>query len=228
MATRVESNDSRSKGAAGETVYVTLRGEILSGQISQERLTEHDLSERFGVSRTPVREALKRLAAEGLVAVEPGRGLVVRRPSTEEIIETFVVHEYVQALAARLCAERSTEIDVLRMKTLLNECDAALKAGKYARAMELTARFEEAFRETTRNRKLAQIIGFLHTSLAPTSISDSRERIRQQLKEHRAIANAIESRRPEVAEAAAREHSRRSRDHRLRMLMLGADKTATR
>lgn len=206
---------------AGEAVYATLKREILSGGggASEDRLREHDLSKRFGVSRTPVREALKRLAAEGLIGIEPGRGMVVRRPTVEDVIDTYEVHEVVQGLAARLATERSSEVDIFRLETIMNGCQSALKAGNYERAMELTGEFERALRDLSRNGKLRSVITFLHTSLAPTSISDSRVRIQQQLDEHRTIVEAIKKRDPDGAEAASREHSRHSRDHRLRILL---------
>ena len=205
-------------------MYLTLRAEILGNAVTHghERLREHELSDRFGVSRTPVREALKRLAAEGLVVLEPGRGLVIRRPTTDEIIDTYVVHEAVQGLAAKLCAERTSEVDVFRLETILNECVIALKDAEYERAMAYTGQFEKALRELTRNQKLVKVIEFLHTSLSPTSTSDSPQRMHQQLEEHRKIVEAIKKRDPAVAESVAREHSRRSRDHRLRTLVVGS------
>lgn len=205
---------------AGETVYTVLKHEITTGvHVGGVRLREQDLSERFGVSRTPVREALKRLSAEGLVGVEAGNGLVVRTYSVDEVLDTYVVHEVVQALAARLAADRASDVDVFRLETLLDEGGRALEDGEHQRASELATRFEHALRDVARNSKLSGVIQFLHSSLAPTVPSDGVSRLREQLAEHRAIVNAIKAHDPKAAEDAANSHTRRSRDHRMTTLL---------
>jgi DNA-binding GntR family transcriptional regulator len=205
---------------AGERVYVILKQEISTGvHAGGVRLREQDLSQRFGVSRTPVREALKRLTAEGLVGVGEGNGLVVRIHSVEEIIDTYVVHEVVQALAARLAAERGSEVDVFRLETLLDECERALDSGQQQRAAELTTNFEHALRDVARNSKLSAVIEFLHASLAPTGPLDGASRIREQLDEHKKIVAAIKAHDPEAAGQASNAHIKRSRDHRMTTLL---------
>lgn len=205
---------------AGDRVYAILKQEISTGlHRGGVRLREQDLSRRFGVSRTPVREALKRLTSEGLVGIGDGNGLVVRIQTVEEVIDTYVVHEAVQALSARLAAERGSEADVFRLETLLDECDRAIEAGQTERARELTTAFEHALRDVARNSKLSAVIEFLHASLAMTASNDGAPRMREQVNEHRKIVAAIKAHDPVAAARASDEHIKRSRDHRMVTLL---------
>ena len=93
-----------------DLVYLELKHKILTGEIvSQTRLMEIDLSEKMNVSRTPIREAIKRLADDGLVKVEPRRGAYVANISIKDMLDVFEVREDMEGFAAKLAAERITD-----------------------------------------------------------------------------------------------------------------------
>jgi DNA-binding GntR family transcriptional regulator len=218
LASSVPEND----GPIGETVYRLLRELIVSGELpGGTRLREQDLSERFQVSRTPVREALKRLLSEGLVASEPGRGIVVHSLSLDDVIDLYEIHEALQGRAARLAAQRLSEVDPLRLKTALEACGEALQAGDVEKAIEFDRRFESALRDAAHNEQLKRLIEQLHGSLARRATSDpvSPSRVAQRLAEHQRIVDAILSRDPDAAEVAARDHVRRAQDYRVAMIV---------
>src|SRR5882757_3463847 len=115
------------KGSMKDAIVSHLRQEIASGIIAfGEKLSEARLAQRFGVSRMPVREALKELEASGFVAIEHRRGTFVRRLSRPEILDLYEVREAVECMAARLCANRgSNEIVDLLGEVMFAMAEAA-------------------------------------------------------------------------------------------------------
>src|ERR1700744_300862 len=106
---------------ASDRAYLTLRGEILDGELRAGTvLAEVEQSQRLGVSRTPLREALGRLAAEGLVSTHSGRGVVVPEVSADNVVELFELREALEVQAARLAARRR---DVARFSALRSQFD---------------------------------------------------------------------------------------------------------
>jgi DNA-binding GntR family transcriptional regulator len=113
----------------GETVYLNLRARILSGQLSASTmLREQALAEELGVSRTPVREALRRLAEAGLVTFVPNRGASVVAWSIEEVRETYLVRAGLEGRAAGLAASRITVEELERLDALIDAMEPVLTA----------------------------------------------------------------------------------------------------
>src|SRR5262245_32539894 len=113
-----------------QRVYTHLRDEILSGALPPgSELQEVALSATLGVSRGPIREAIGRLAAEGLVTVRPRRGAVVRELSTEEFLEAYQVREALEVMAVRLAVPRLTETDVAALETYVAEMTSCADHG---------------------------------------------------------------------------------------------------
>ena len=113
----------------GETVYLTLRARILSGQLSANTmLREQALAAELGVSRTPVREALRRLDEAGLVTFVPNRGATVVSWTVEELRETYMVRAGLESRAAGLAASRITAEELDRLATLIDAMEPVLSA----------------------------------------------------------------------------------------------------
>src|ERR1700684_2114108 len=118
------------KGSMKDAIVSQLREEIASGTIALgEKLSEARLAQRFGVSRMPVREALKELEAAGFVAIEHRRGTFVRRLSRREILDLYEVREAVECMAARLCADRAANDIVARLDEVMSAMGAAAQSG---------------------------------------------------------------------------------------------------
>jgi DNA-binding GntR family transcriptional regulator len=201
-----------------DRVYVELKQAIADGRIKAgERLRETDLAKRFGVSRTPVREALKKLEAEGLVVDQPGRGLAVTEPSPHEIMDAYLVREVLEGLAARLTAERATETDRMRLAVVLRQVQAAIEAGDSPRAIALSNQFDQLLFRATRSGRLSHMIEAARASqgrLLRLSLQYP-GRLSQSAEERNEILQAIQRRDPEAAERATREHLRRARETRI-------------
>lgn len=183
---------SRSANAIADA----LENDIVAGEIAPgTRLDETVLSARFGVSRTPVREALHRLASSGFAEQRPRRGTFVRQVSLREMVEMFEVMAELEALSARLAARRLTGDQAGALDAALESCAAAASTGDtdaYYRANEV---FHQLIYGASGNRYLAEQARLLQSRLQPYRRLQLRagDRMRQSLAEHRAIVAAIRS-----------------------------------
>jgi DNA-binding GntR family transcriptional regulator len=179
-----------------------------------DRLVESDLARRFGVSRTPIREALQRLETQGLVTRD-GRSLIVASLDHGQMAELYVVRGSLEGLAANLAARHATPEEIAVMRAMCEE-DRALLGDPRALA-RANRRFHHQIHLASHNRFLVQQLGLVHRSmalLAETSLA-AEGRGPHALAEHEAIVAAIESRDPEAAEAALRSHISRAFEVRL-------------
>ena len=211
---------ARSSGVVlGEAVFRSLCESLQSGTYrAGDRLREEEVAQRLNVSRTPVREALGRLAARGFVAPAGGRGLIVRNLDISEVLELYAMREILEGAAARLAAEHASrpEIDAL-IDIELASTDAASDAAGMAR---LNRTFHETVCRAARNRYLDNASRELQDWIAllgATTFSVA-GRPATSHKEHQAIINAIAARDADKAEAVARAHIREALRCRLKLL----------
>jgi DNA-binding GntR family transcriptional regulator len=199
-------------------VYLGIKQAIVDGRIKAgERLREIDLAARFSVSRTPVREALRKLEAEGLVVDVPGGGLAVTEPSPHEIMDAYLMREVLEGLAARLAAERATETDRMRLAVVLRQIRNAIEAEDTPRAIGLSNEFDRVLFQATRSQRLSDTIEAARASqgrLLRLSL-EYPGRLAQSADERAEILQAIQNGDPEAAERATREHLRRARETRI-------------
>ncbi|MCK2219828.1 GntR family transcriptional regulator [Actinomadura sp. ATCC 31491] len=147
-------------GAAHRTlrdeVTAELRRRILSGELAQgERLVEDRLAATLGVSRNPVRESIRVLAAEGFIEVVPRLGATVARLSAEEGEELFDVRMAIEGLAARLAARKRTPASARRLRAVLEQAKEAVEAGRLERVADLNTAFHLAVGEAAGNSYLS-------------------------------------------------------------------------
>ena len=173
-----------------------------------ERLDEIKLSQRFNVSRTPLREAFQALAASGLLDLQPRRGAFVRHPKLEEVIEMFEVMAEMEAFCGRL-ASRRVSADLVNMLTqTVVKCEKAAAADDgdgYYRANEI---FHFLIYEASGNAFLAKEAGKLHKRLKPYRRMQLKVRGRmvQSLAEHRRVLDALVAGDAETAATVLRDH----------------------
>lgn len=170
-----------------------------------DRLVESELAERFGMSRTPIREALQRLETQSLLARD-GRSLIVASLDHTQLAELYVVRGELEGLAARLAARHATPEEVRVLRDML-EADHALLDNPEALS-RANRRFHRQIHLASHNRFLIQQLDLVHRSmalLASTSLAVE-GRSRGALEEHEAIVRAIESGQGDVAEEALRVH----------------------
>ncbi|MVT53274.1 FCD domain-containing protein [Bradyrhizobium yuanmingense] len=204
--------------ALGEAVFRSLCKALQAGSYrAGDRLREEEVAQRLKVSRTPVREALGRLAARGFVAPAGGRGLIVRNLDISEVLELYAMREIMEGAAARLAAEHASppEIDALR-----DIEQAFVEANDAAEMARLNRAFHEAICRAARNRYLDNASRELQDWIAllgPTTFTVT-GRPRTSHGEHQAIIAAIAARDGDKAEQLARAHIREALRCRLKLL----------
>lgn len=190
-----------------DQVLAALRKGIISGDYPPgERLTEDRLAEDFGVSRNPVREALRVAEAEGIVVILPRRGAVVASPSSATIDDIFAVRERLEPLAARLAAERATPGDVTTLRAMLEQARLATEHQDLRRVAELNSALHLQILEISRNPWLASIAKALYLHVQWVFQMTAKVRAPHSWDEHIKLVDAIESGDGEQAEVVALAH----------------------
>lgn len=192
-----------------EVVCEALREAIMNGTLSPgERLMEIQLAEDLGVSRTPVREAIRRLEMEGFLVMVPRRGTYVSDLSIKDINEVFEIRTSLDVLAAGLAAERITEEELEQLERLLVQIGEYIDIGDVDKVVEADGQFHDILYQASRNDRLVGIINNLREQFTRfRSISMAYPgRLKNTLDEHRQLVEAIASHDPENAQKCAREH----------------------
>jgi DNA-binding GntR family transcriptional regulator len=186
-----------------------LEDDIVAGRaLPGERLDEVSLADRFGVSRTPIREALRQLAEAGFIELRPHRGAIVSAPDPRRMIEMFEVMAELEAMCARLAARRLSDVDEAALKATLAACRKAAKAGDTDAYYYENERFHRAIYAASGNGFLAEQAIVLHKRLAPFRRLQLRVRNRMRVsqEEHERIVEAIRCGDVAGAESEIRAH----------------------
>ena len=193
-----------------EIVYSALRQAICRGLLKPgERLVTEDLSTRMKVSRTPVREAIRKLESDGLVRGEPWRSVVVADfPPLEEMAEFYALRGAVEGLVASFAARRRPRPELDRLRAILDRMGAASGADDLERFMALQVDFYDAYTALASSRRIHQILSGIQDYIARAKpISLARPgRMVEAMRELRAVCDAIEAGDAPGAEALARRH----------------------
>lgn len=192
-----------------EIVFETLRDTIISGKMGPgERLMEIQLAEEMGVSRTPVREAIRKLELEGFVVMVPRKGAYVAGVSIKDIVDVFEVRAALEGLAARLAAERATEEELDLLERSIVSINEVSDGKNINQTIERDIDFHEALYQASRNQKLIGIITNLKEQLQryrATSLAVE-GRPKDAVDEHKHIVEAISERDGDLAAKLAQEH----------------------
>lgn len=192
-----------------EVVYETLREAIKTGSLAPgERLMEIQLAEELGVSRTPVREAIRKLELERFVVMIPRRGTYVANLSLKDINEVFEIRAALDALAAGLAAERITEEELEQLERLLVEIADYIDQSDHVKIVATDEAFHDTLYRASRNERLVGIISNLREQFSRfRSVSIHYPgRLQNTLEEHRQVVEAIAKRDADLAQRKAREH----------------------
>jgi len=223
--TRVPAKAARPEGQQaslrGEFVYTQLRAEIRNGTLMPgSRLRETEIAERLEVSRTPVREALKRLESEGLAVFSQPRGMTVTELSAGQVLELYAMREILEGAAARFAAEHASVLEIESLKHLVAQHPTIRTAEE---AYVNNRRIDEAIASAAHNVYLLKALNVLQdaVSLLGATTYTVPGRIKLGLGEIGNVVKAIANRDPDEAEAAARTHVRAAGAVRLVMRLKG-------
>ena len=196
----------------GGRVFQKIREDILNGKYKEnDELRENTIGKELGVSRTPVREALRQLELEGLVTIIPNRGAYVTGISHKDIWDIYVIRSMLEGLCARWAVEHITDaqLDELEEKILLSEFQMKKESGFSAEQIAaLDGRFHSLMYEASGSRILRHVLADFHNYVQTARLSSvvSEDRARKSIREHRQILRAIRDRDAEMAEQLANEH----------------------
>jgi len=192
-----------------DVVFENLRGAIVEGKLKPgQRLMEVQLAEQLGVSRTPVREAIRKLELEGLVVMLPRKGAYVANMSLKDVIDVLEIRASLEGLAASLSAERITDEDINTLETIVEEFENNVDESNVEALLKKDVEFHECIFKSTNNEKLHQLINSLWEQVyrfRVTYVSDYDSTV-NIVEEHKMILDAIKRGDSEMAKKYAMEH----------------------
>lgn len=217
----IEMTDVK-KNSVYEYLYNAIRtGEIKPGQT----LTERGLAEKIGVSRTPVREAIRKLEEQGIVTHEPHKGVKVITLSVDKVAQLYDVRELLEGLAARKLAERHTPEGLGELIALMDEAEQEAVANHVHELARINSEFHLTLARLSGNVYLEAIMNMLQTQIGlmmSASLSTSGRPL-QNISEHKMLIDAIRSGDGEFAESIAKHHVRNAREHAMQKLTEGGE-----
>ncbi len=214
----MQDESQQSDGPQGNAVYHRLLHEIGCGTLnSGDRLRETELAERLGVSRTPIREAIRQLEADGMVTHVPRQGATLRSLEYAEVMELYEMRAVLEGTAARLAARSASEIEIEEIEALNHQL---AQVGNTPEAVLLNRQFHAAILDAAKNRFLVRSVHSLQKTLmilGPTTLTDA-NRAEDAIGEHFGVLDAIKARDGALAEAAMRAHIQMAQRVRVRAL----------
>lgn len=202
-----------SKGSNSDVAYSLIRQQIYKRKLLPgDIVSENALARAFGMSRTPVREAVRRMVQESLLIALPKRGTIVATFSLSDIEETYNIREVLEGVAARLAAIRSTEKDISRIRETLENMPSCMARGDANGFFHLDNEFHARIAEAGQNRRLSNMLSNMRDvdflDYFGRGMNERSERFDVSLSEHRDIVEAIAARDSTEAERRMREHCR--------------------
>ncbi len=179
-----------------EIVYEELKRQIMVGEIAPgTRMMEVDLADEMGVSRTPVREAIRKLEKEGLVTIEPRRGAYASDISAKDMVDVLEVRQDLEGMAAGLAAQKITEGDILQLKDMTRRYKEAVEAGDIEEIIKQDEDFHKFIVGLSDNKTLIKMVSQVQElALRFRYIYyDDFSRFKNQPLEHQEIVEAIMS-----------------------------------
>ncbi len=199
--------------------YDALKGAILRMDIyapdAELRLDERDLSAKFGVSRTPLREALAQLDQEGLVKILPRRGIFIQRKTKAEILEMITVWAALESMAARLACQHATDTELGALHGLVDQFSQDAVAQKMGEYSDANIAFHSAIIGLGKCGLIVELTDrlFFHVrAIRRRTIADA-DRAQRSIGDHTAIVRALEARDGDRAELLVRIHTLQLREH---------------
>lgn len=192
-----------------DVVFNTLREAIIKGELLPgERLMEKQLADRMGVSRTPIREAIRKLELEGLVIMVPRKGAEVARITEKDLTDVLEVRCALEELAVRLACKKMSSDDLRELKKIMDEFEVAVKQKNFVNIIEKDVEFHDIIFNVTGNEKLIQILNNLREQIYRFRVEYIRKsaNLYELVKEHDEILQAIKNNSIEEAIKVTRKH----------------------
>ncbi|MFQ5457372.1 MAG: GntR family transcriptional regulator [Myxococcota bacterium] len=192
-----------------EKIVASVREAIIKGSLKAgERLAESEVAQRFGISRTPVREAFRQLESEGFLVVSPRRGATVSAVSEKDVMEFYAIKALLEGHAARVAAEKLTAGEIRRMEELNGQLSEFAAIEDVAACQRVHNEFHEVFLRACGNDKLFQLVRNLVRQFQRFRLTLSvTGNLKTSINQHRSIVKAFEARDADLAERLVRENA---------------------
>jgi DNA-binding GntR family transcriptional regulator len=201
------------------TIYTKLKQAIATMNIYDDdvelKLDERSLSEQFGISRTPLREALARLDQEGLVRIVPRRGIYLVRKSKDEILDMILAWAALESMAARLVTEMASDEEISTLRKIVGKVDPDELSAHLDEYSELNIKFHQTILELSKSEQLFKMADeiLMHVRAIRARTIGEGDRATKSVVDHMHIIEAIESRDANLAAQLVREHTLKLREH---------------
>jgi DNA-binding GntR family transcriptional regulator len=199
--------------------FEVLRAAILDMDIYRPdtdlKLDERGLAESLGISRTPIREALARLAQEGLVQIVPRKGVFVCRKTREEILEMVITWAALESMAARLATEKASDADLVALRQFAIKHSSDVERADLEEYSDANIVFHQTILDLSGCQLLKNMadILFTHMQAVRRRAMGENDRARRSVAEHMGIIEALTKRDADLAERRVRDHTMRLHDH---------------
>lgn len=216
--------EASDKSSLRGLVFHKIREDILEGKYEVgEPLTEVAISQTLGVSRTPVREALKQLELEGLVASIPNKGTVVSGISKQDIIDIYEIRSLIEGLAARWAALKITDEQLKQLEEIIELTEFYTEKNNMEHLHELDSSFHEVIYEASNSKPLKHILSDFHHYAQKVRMQSiaTPGRAQKSTEEHKAILEAIKNKNPEEAERLTNLHVKNVKENMMKYLKKG-------
>lgn len=213
-------NEKKGNKSLTSMIFEKIREDILIGKYtSGEKIVEAKLADEFGVSRTPVREALKQLELDGLVDNIPNRGVIVKGISNQDVEDIYTIRIAIEGIAVKWAIERMAESDLQKMKEIFELMEFYTFKNDLDKIAELNTKFHETIYNATQSRYLEHVLRDFQYFMKTTRYKSLRSpgRMESTLEEHREILEAFIERDPDRAANAILKHVNNSRENAKRI-----------
>lgn len=220
--TKTDTGATLAERGLNQQAYEEIRRRILEGELlPSSPLSEHQLAATMQLSRTPVREAIKRLEKEGLVRSIPNRGTFIAELSAHDIMEIYQVRERLEGLAARIAAEQMPVTDMQALEHEVALTTALAAEGRIGEIFQSDIRLHKLIIAATHNSRLSAILATLDDQMyrVRAILPRSPDWLEAALREHTAIVERIKARDGKGAEQAMEEHLRSACERSMRVAL---------
>jgi DNA-binding GntR family transcriptional regulator len=207
-----DSREKRKKKFLRDRVYTGIKNSIISGELEpRKRLIEETLAEAMQASRTPVREAFRKLEEEGLVYRRPRGGYAVKGLTEDEVDEIFGLRSILEGYAGFLAASRITRDELKGLKDIVRQQEACLKEMDTEKFIELDAQFHDALHRTAKNQRLYTLLQGLKDHMYRYRVIILRYHPKPgvAVEDHKKLVQGLEARKARQAESLIRKHMTR-------------------
>jgi len=196
------------QGSLREQVFSKIEEDIINGRYSEgEKITESMLSNDLGVSRTPIRESLRRLELEGLIETIPNKGIVVTGITREDIEDIYDIRELIEGLAARKAAIKMTEEEIERLKEIIDLQEFYTMRDDIKGLVKMDSEFHKLIFKCSGSKTLNHTLSMFHHNLKKARRDSFSKEMKQPiLDEHKMIFEAIINKDSKLAEKLANQH----------------------